>query len=266
LLAPYVIQSGLTTRRTIDLIADHRDRAREEIVDATDHLHVTDPRVAQTIAFYARLVAGDKKIGVESSGGLGVWARDLLDGNTCALITPDWRIADLKSFAPELAGKLRMMPLPVFDPTDARTSTWGGTMIGIPRHAKNPDASWKLIETLYLSDAARRQRRATSPILSPLPEDYASPEYHRPDPYFGGQPIQALYATLAPTIPPRTVSPLTVGAQIAVGIVLSRAVDSLRTKPTDPAQLEAQCAAWLKEADLRLRQRLAHSRLGATSD
>jgi hypothetical protein len=139
-------------------------------------------------------------------------------------------------------------------------------MIGIPRHARNPDASWKLIETLYLSDTARRQRRATSPILPPLPEDYAAPEYHRPDPYFGGQPIQALYATLAPTIPPRTVSPLTVGAQIAVGLVLSRAVDSLRTKPTDSAQLESQCAAWLREADMRLRHRLAHSRLGGASD
>jgi arabinosaccharide transport system substrate-binding protein len=236
------------------------------IVDSDNQVHVTDPRVAQTIAFYAQLVAGERRIGVESAGGLGVWARDLIDGNTCALVTPDWKITDLKSFAPSLAGKLRMMPLPVFDATDARTSTWGGTMIGIPRHAKDPDASWKLIEHLYLSDHARAARRATSPILPPLPEDYAHPDYHRPDPYFGGQKTQQLYTQLAVEIPPRYVSPLTVAAQIAVGVVLSRAVDSVREHNPPPAQLESLCAGWLKEMDKGLRERLEHGRLGSNDE
>ena len=236
------------------------------VVDHYDRIHVADPRVAQTIAFYARLVAGPQRIGIESAGGLGIWARDLIDGNTCALITPDWKINDLKTYAPELDGKLRMMPLPVFDPSDARTSTWGGTMIGIPRHAKNPDLSWKLIEHLYLSDAALAARRTHGTILPPLPEAYTHPAYHRSDPYFGGQPVLALYASLAPEIPPRFVSPLTVAGQIAVSIVLSRAVDSVREHDTPPAHLEAQCAAWLKEMDKGLRERLAHGRLGGTDE
>src|SRR5439155_22542087 len=71
------------------------------VVDSDDGIHVRDPKVAQTIAFYAQLVAGPRRIGVESSGGLGVWARDLIDGNTCALITPDWKVADLKTYAPQ---------------------------------------------------------------------------------------------------------------------------------------------------------------------
>ena len=40
------------------------------VVDNNDEIHVRDPRVAQTIAFYAQLVAGPRTIGVESSGGL----------------------------------------------------------------------------------------------------------------------------------------------------------------------------------------------------
>jgi arabinosaccharide transport system substrate-binding protein len=231
------------------------------VVDSDDNIHVRDPKVAPTVAFYARLVAGRRRIGVESSGGMGVWARDLVDGNTCALITPDWKVADLKAFAPSLAGKLRMMPLPVFDPRDARTSTWGGTMAGIPRHCKDPDAAWRLLEYLYLGDDARATRRANGTILPPLPEEYDRPEYQRPEPYFGGQKADALYAQLATEIPPRYVSPLTVAGQIAVGVVLGRAVDYIREHGND-AGLEAACADWLREAEAGLRARLAHGRIG----
>ena len=98
------------------------------LVDSDDRIHVTDPKVAQTIAFYAQLVAGPKRIGVESAGGLGVWARDLLDGNTCALVTPDWKINDLKTYAPELSRqtphdappRLRPRPTPPPAPGAAR--------------------------------------------------------------------------------------------------------------------------------------------------
>jgi arabinosaccharide transport system substrate-binding protein len=231
------------------------------IVDSDDRIHLTDPRVAETIAFYARLVAGPRRVGVESGGGMGVWARDLIEGNTCALVTPDWKVNDLKTLAPALAGKLRMMPLPVFDPGDARTSTWGGTMAGIPRHCKDPDAAWKLIEFMYLSDEALATRRAHSSILPPLVEEFDRPEYHRPDPFFGGQKVEELYAQLALELPPRHVSAITVAAQIAVGIVLGRAVDYVRDGGTDAGLLTA-CNHWLTEMDTGLRERSAHSRLG----
>jgi arabinosaccharide transport system substrate-binding protein len=231
------------------------------VVDSDDRIHVRDPKVAQTIAFYAQLVAGPRRIGVESSGGQGVWARDLVDGNTCALITPDWKVADLKTFAPQLVGKLRMMPLPVFDPRDARTSTWGGTMAAIPRRCKNPDAAWRLLEFLYLSDESRAARRATGSIVPPLPEDYTHPDYHRPDPYFGGQRVMELYTQLAPEIPARHVSPLTVAGQIATGVVLGRAVEYVRTR--GQPGLEQACADWLEEAEAGIRARQIHGRLGA---
>src|SRR5688572_12274557 len=187
------------------------------VVDDFDRIHVADPRVAHTIAFYAQLVAGPGRISAESSGGPGVWAGDLIAGNVCAFVTPDWKTNDLRSYAPSLAGKMRMMPLPVFDEGDARTSTWGGTMVGIPRRCRDPEAAWKLIEFMYLSDRGLEVRRARSDILPPLPEQYALPQYQQPDPYFGGQKVDALYAELATEIPPRYVSPVTVAAQIAVG-------------------------------------------------
>ena len=137
-------------------------------------------------------------------------------------------------------------------------------MIGIPRHAKNPDLSWKLIEHLYLSDRSphrpprpQHDPPAAAGGLHPPRLPLARPLLRRPT---HRSPLRQL----APTIPPRYVSPLTVAAQIAVSVVLSRAVDEVREHNPPPAQLEAQCAAWLKEMDKGLRARLAHGRLGTS--
>jgi hypothetical protein len=131
-------------------------------------------------------------------------------------------------------------------------------MIGIPRRCKDPDAAWTLIEFLYFSDAGLDMRRAQSNILPPLAEEYAKPAYHRPDSYFGGQKVDELYAELATEIPDRYVSPLTVAAQVAVGLVLGRAVDYVRQH--GPEGLEAACQRWLNEADDELHRRLEHGR------
>ena len=79
-----------------------------------------------------------------------------------------------------------MMPLPRFDPDDARTASWGGTMIGIPRRAKNPELSWKLIQALYLDHEAIDYRRKTNSILPPIRKYWTDEIYQRPDPFFSG--------------------------------------------------------------------------------
>ena len=101
-------------------------------------------------------------------------------------------------------------------------------------------------------------RRAQGNILPPLTEEYVKPGYHQPDPFFGGQKVDELYAELAMEIPERYVSPLTVAAQVAVGLVLGRAVDRVRER--GPAGLEAACQKWCDEAERELRRRLQHGR------
>src|SRR2546421_1135212 len=121
-----------------------------------------------------------------------------------------------------------MLRVRVLEEGEAGRSRGGGTMIATPRRCKAPGAAWKVIDFLYLSDRGLAVRRNLSDILPPLPEQYAKPEYHLPDPYFGGQKVDELYAELATEIPPRYVSPLTVGAQVAVALVVGRAVDYVR--------------------------------------
>ena len=43
------------------------------LIDADEQLHLTDPKVAETLVFYTRLVAGPQRISTESTGGADIW-------------------------------------------------------------------------------------------------------------------------------------------------------------------------------------------------
>jgi arabinosaccharide transport system substrate-binding protein len=256
----YWTAHGLPHRRAMEL---HRTSADDlvvmllqrhvNLVDDRSRLHLTDPVVARTLAFYAQLVAGPGRIGADSSPGV-LWTHDLGRGDFGACFTPDWRISALRDYSPELAGKLAMMPLPRFEPGDAPTSTWGGTMIGIPRQCRDPEAAWALLKLLYFSPAGLEARRRYSDILPPDRAQWQSPVYHRADPFFGGQKVMGLYVTLAEAIPRRYVTPFSALATSYLSAVLARAVDRVEQRGAEG--LEGQCAAWLAEAQGALRERM----------
>lgn len=227
-------------------------------VDDSDRIHLADPKVAETVAFYAGLVAGPRKIGSEAAGGMGVFAKDVEAGNLCALLMPDWRVRYVREFAPGIAGKLRMMPLPRFDPGDPPTSTWGGTMVGIPRAARDPEASWRLIEHLYFSEEGLNARLTQTNILPPLMEQWTHPAFTEADPYFGGQKVFALYAELATQVPRRLVTPMTSISAQKLSVVLNRAVDQMRRRGGEG--LEAACREWLVAEARDLENRMRHRR------
>lgn len=229
------------------------------LIDDREGIHFTDPRVAETIAFYAQLVAGDRRIASESAGGAGVWTNDVVAGNLCAFMTPDWRVYDLKKYAPGLSGSLRMMPLPRFEPEDSPTSTWGGTMIGITRGSKRQDDAWKLIEFLYLSPTGLRAHQQFTNILPAVIEHWNDPTYHREDEFFGGQRVDELYIDLAHRIPRRYVTPASAIASVQLSVVLSRAVEHVRRHGTEG--LEQQCRLWCAEAADDLRRRIEHGKI-----
>lgn len=224
------------------------------LVDQYDQVHINEPRVAQTVAFYAQLVAGPRRIAGESGGGNAAWTTDVLNGNLCAFIAPDWRVFYIRTYTPQLAGKVRLMPLPRFDPTDAPTSTDGGTMIGITRRCPNPDQAWKLVEYLQFSPAGLEARERLTGILSPLMELWDQPIHHREDPFFGGQRIEELYVSLARQIPANHVAPETVIAQAELSVVLNRVIDYLENSGT--AGLQDECQRWLDLAAADLHKRI----------
>ncbi|HEY7120190.1 MAG TPA: hypothetical protein VH475_26620, partial [Tepidisphaeraceae bacterium] len=261
----YWRQRGVPNRHAVEMIDSSADQLIPMLlqrhlnpIDGEGHIQLTDPRFADTVAFYAECVAGPTRIASQSTAGAGGMTRDLYDGNLCAFFTPDWRADDIKRFAPEMAGHLRMMPMPVFEPGDARTATWGGTMIGIPRNARDPQASWKLVEFLYLSKEGVAARRRYSNILPPVITMWDDPVYQRRDPYFGGQQIDLLYIELAKELPARYVTPATSTATSGLTKVMIDAADFVEGRRGDHAQLVAQCQAWLGEVARDVERRIKH--------
>ena len=63
------------------------------LIDNYGNVLPNDPRVAETLAFYAQLVAGPRKVPRSPASGDRARSRkDLADGNLLRFITPDWHV------------------------------------------------------------------------------------------------------------------------------------------------------------------------------
>lgn len=189
-----------------------------DLFDADGRLCFDDPRLADTIAFYAMMVAGPTRIAGDTAGDPQTLSRDLTAGRLAAAIMPDWRVDDLDAAVGTLAPAFQYQPLPIFDRTDAPTSTWGGTALVVPRAALRPASSWKLIEKMALSDTARKalfnRTHVLPPTTAPWVDDVAL-----------GSTSAALYRSLASRVPQRRVTPFSALALARLSLVLADAVD-----------------------------------------
>jgi ABC-type glycerol-3-phosphate transport system substrate-binding protein len=238
-----------------------------DLIDEDGRPHLTDPKVAATLTFYAQLVAGPRRIAVESNAGTGPYVNDLVAGNIAATLTPDWRLFYLRAYGGDaLKGRLRMMPLPRFDPADPPTTTWSGTMAAIPRAAKHPAVAWKMIEFFYLGEASLEARVKESGILPPVKDYWDRPFLHEPDPLFaGGQRTMELYIDLAEQVPPRHLSWASPVAAAALGYVLNEANQYLRSgRPAEG--LEPYVRGRLKWAEPFVRRYIEHGTLAGPGD
>jgi len=249
----YWVNHGRPGRRAIALSNNSSDELVElllqrhiNLIDSSNDLHFTDPKLLQTLVFYAQMIAGPRAIAAEPSPGVE-WTEDFDRGDVCAICSPDWKADYLRQFTPDLADKVAMMPLPRFDPDDAPTSTLGGTMIGICRTCPNPQHAWQLLEFLFLSPQAHRAAVAAGDdVLPAIPEYWSDRAYHTPD--------GDLYVKLAPQIPARVVTPYTYQAELALAVVVHRAVEYLGTHGSDG--LNDACAVWLAEAQNDIHRRI----------
>lgn len=229
-------------------------------INGQGEIEMTREKFVETVAFYIECVSGPKNISGQASSIAGGLKSDLLDGNICVLMTPDYRVDQLKELAPELAGKMRMMAMPVFEPGDAPTATWGGTMIGIPRNAKDPEVAWKLLEFLYLSPQAVDARRKYTSVLPAVMSQWNDAAYQRSDPYFGGQKIDALYIQLAKDLPERYVTPATTLASGYLSRVLLQGSNFVAAHPGDHAALVEKCRGLLMDIQDDLKRRIQHGK------
>jgi len=213
--------------------------------DPQGHCIFDNEVAVQTMLWYVPLVAGPNKIGRDLGGGQ-ILTRAVEDGYLLCLIAPDWRTKSFEMDIPRMAGKMALMPLPAVRAGERRTSTWGGTMIGITKRCQNPDLAWKFALHLYLNKADLAERFRDTNILPGLREAWEHPAYHEPRPYWSGQPLGALYAKLAPQVPFQYTSPFIQTAKTKLGEALVACVQQYNRQ--GEAGFEAFVRARLKQS------------------
>ncbi len=183
---------------------------------------------ARTIARLATWCEGPGRIAADAPEFSAAGNRLKLDGYVIAAIMPDWLCNFWRSDVPELAGKLKLMPLPAAYPGGPRTSVWGGTMLGIPRSADNFEELWDFANTLYFSDELARTLYREGDIITPIKDHWSDPIFDEPDPFFSGQAKGRLYIEQAPHVPLRHASPFHILARDRVQDSLIRLISHAR--------------------------------------
>lgn len=145
-----------------------------------------------------------------------------VEGHAICYLMPDWMCNVWRRNVPSLEGKIKLMPLPAWEPGGRRTSVWGGSMLGIAKTTMDIDAAWQFAKHLYLSEELALELYRTGDIVTPIREHWDNPLFDQPDPYFSGQGKGRMYIDLAPHVPLRAATPYFTQARAAVQSAVSR--------------------------------------------
>jgi arabinosaccharide transport system substrate-binding protein len=191
----------------------------------------------------------------------------LLDGFVIASFVPDWMCNLWRKEIPQLAGKVKLMPLPAWEKGGRRTSVWGGTMLGISRDSKNIEQSWEFAKYLYLDQDLARRLFVEGDIISPVREFWNDPVYDAPDPFFSNQPRGRLFVSLAGDLPPRYNSPFGAMAVEKLRSVASELAAYADAHPgTTASDLEPKARELLKSAQTEVMVHAKRNRFFAEAE
>jgi arabinosaccharide transport system substrate-binding protein len=188
--------------------------------DPDGELVMDDATALEVLRWYIPLVAGPDRIG-NDLGSDQVFTQAIEEGYFLCILAPDWLAHHIGMIVPGAEGKMALMPLPAFEPGGRRTSTAGGTMIGITRACEDPELAWELIEFLALDPKLAAERFRETGVVPPLREAWELPALQEPKPYWSNQPVGALFARLAPEVPPQYASPYMALAKAKMGDVVA---------------------------------------------
>lgn len=233
------------------------------LVDQDGTVRLTDEKTLDTLVRYCLMLEGPEagRIGVSTSPGSDAFSQDLPHGYVNAMLCADWRLRYLRDYGSAMAGQMRVMPMPRWPDSPYRTSTFGGSMVGIPRDARDPELSWRYIETTYLSQASAKARAEGTYVVPAVPELWDQSTADVPDPYYGGQAVRRMVFDLAADVPPRYVSPTSSVAEVEMSRALISALAYTREhRDTDLSGLREHCKSVLEGAAGRLRRQVDHAR------
>jgi arabinosaccharide transport system substrate-binding protein len=190
--------------------------------DANGQVAFNSEQTVQTIAWYVRQLHGPDRIAFDAGFGQTT-GKALSDGLVLFFFCPDWRSRVFEREVPNMKGKMGMVPLPAWHEGGPRTSVWGGTGMVLSRRSKNVELAWELAKFLYFEPHDLASRFRETNIIPPLEDVWSSGAFDEPNPYYSGQRIGRLYASLAPEVPPVYSAPTYRATYLKVDEVLARA-------------------------------------------
>ncbi|MFZ5897398.1 MAG: ABC transporter substrate-binding protein [Myxococcota bacterium] len=194
----YMIDFPATANWGITLLLRQRG---VNLFDAEGKVVFNNPKTVDTIVWYLRQSFGKDRIAYECGFGQPL-IKAMRDGLVLFYFAPDWRTFLVEQEAPKLAGKMKLMPLPAWEPGGRRTSVWGGSGLAITRNSPRRELAWEFAKLLYFDKAELGHRFLFSNIIPPLRDAWNLPEFRRKNPFYANQEIGALYAAMAPETPP----------------------------------------------------------------
>ncbi len=171
--------------------------------DADGRLAINSEINARVLATIVSWTTGPDRIAVDAPEMTASGNQLRLDGTVIACLLPDWLAGIWKSDIPDLAGKIKLMPLPAWEPGGRRTSVSGGSMIGIPKRSRDPAAALAFIKYLYLNPQLAELVFRTTNIIPAVRSFWDLPVFSEPDPFFSGQPAGQLFIAQAGDVPLR---------------------------------------------------------------
>ncbi|MFI6496240.1 ABC transporter substrate-binding protein [Nonomuraea typhae] len=123
-------------------------------------------------------------------------------GKAATQPTAAWWSGTLTGEMPELSGKFGVIPLPAFDAGGSRTSANGGSALSITAQTKNQQTAWAFMDWLLAGKERQVSMMRTEALFPAYLPALADPLFDEPQPYFGGQKVNRLFADQVTKIPP----------------------------------------------------------------
>lgn len=230
------------------------------LFDDSGHPTLNQATHARVIAQIVSWCAGPGRIAADAPYFAASGNRLLLDGYVLASFVPDWMCNIWRYEIPQLAGKVKLMPLPAWTPGGARTSVWGGTMLGISRSANDPRGLWEFAKYLYLSPQMARELYVRGDIVTPVRTLWSDQIFDQADAFFSGQAKGRMYLNLAPSVPARSSSPFGAIASARLqDAVVRLAAYARREKRYDIDDLLPEAQRLLEEAQVEVSRHVARN-------
>lgn len=135
------------------------------------------------------------------------WWAAINEGKYLTQTGADWYAGFFKDNAPDLTGKWKARPLPVWEEGGLTTSCYGGTGACIVQTSEYVEEAWDFVEYTMLSIEGNVRRFELTSLFPPYIPAMDNERLHAADEYFSGQDLGGIFAQVAQDVPAQYQSP-----------------------------------------------------------